>query len=367
MKELLGKGARIFVVASGAGAGILQSLWETPGASEYLVGGAFPYSKHETDTFLGYAPERYCSKKEALELAVVAYMRAAEDCAIRGGDADPIGLAVTASVATAAEHRGEHRICVALIGIPGAIAYETTLVKRSGYVARLQDGMEADALALELLRMALGLSRGGGIMPDQTLVPDTDLREIVFAHPWFDCGADVPIVLLPGSFNPIHAGHVAMVDAVEMHLKESVALNISADAPHKPPIPIPHLLQRVAQIRAHTWAEGRAPLPVLLTGGDPLFVDKAKARPGSTFVIGADTLDRMLDPKWGPSTLEVLEQLATYRAEFCVFGRDSGGGYRHPSDILMKREVPEALWSMFVWLPGSWDVSSTQIREQRSA
>ena len=36
------KNISIHVVTSGAGVGVLQKLWEVPGASKYFSGGSFP-------------------------------------------------------------------------------------------------------------------------------------------------------------------------------------------------------------------------------------------------------------------------------------------------------------------------------------
>ena len=38
--------------------------------------------------------------------------------------------------------------------------------------------------------------------------------------------------------------------------------------------------------------------PVLITRGLPLFLDKAEAFPGFSFILGVDALSRMLDPRY---------------------------------------------------------------------
>ena len=53
---------KVFVAATGAGAGIQASLWSVPGSSAFLAGAAFPYAAHETERLLGFRPERFCDE-----------------------------------------------------------------------------------------------------------------------------------------------------------------------------------------------------------------------------------------------------------------------------------------------------------------
>src|SRR5271165_5089712 len=99
----------IHVVATGAGAGLSQLLWEVPGSSAYLSGCSFPYSQDEQEEVLGFMPEHFCSEEAAVDLASAAYMKA-----YKFGGKKPVGMGLTASVASEKEHRGDHRlfICV---------------------------------------------------------------------------------------------------------------------------------------------------------------------------------------------------------------------------------------------------------------
>jgi hypothetical protein len=92
--------ARIFVAATGAGAGIQSALWATPGASSYLEGCIFPYSQEATARFLGFTPPKFVSREMAVDLAIAAYREVAH-C---GDDKKPIGLGLTASVSSLRAH-----------------------------------------------------------------------------------------------------------------------------------------------------------------------------------------------------------------------------------------------------------------------
>src|SRR5262249_45238266 len=88
---------KVFVAATGAGAGIQPSPWRVPGSSAFLAGAAFPYAAHETERLLGFRPARFCDDDAALELAVAAYLRARETIVAEGpAGARAVGVGLTA-------------------------------------------------------------------------------------------------------------------------------------------------------------------------------------------------------------------------------------------------------------------------------
>ena len=118
-----------------------------------------------------------------------------------------------------------------------------------------------------------------------------------------------------------------------------------------------------ARRRAHQFA-GRG--SIALTRA-PLFVEKARLFPGSTFIIGADTAARLLDPRFYPDADGVsgaLDELAGLGARFVVAGRSrSGGDFVTLGDLT----IPAAHKEMFTGIDFRLDVSSTELRELRAA
>lgn len=98
---------------------------------------------------------------------------------------------------------------------------------------------------------------------------------------------------------------------------------------------------------------------VEFTHSEPLFIDKARKRPGSIFLIGADTMQRMLDPKWGPDIEPMLNEMKNLGIKFLVMGRVLNGKWTTCRDI----ELPWSMQTLFEPLLGRVDVSSTEIRE----
>lgn len=340
---------RVFVACTGAGAGIQNALWQVPGASAYLVGGVFPYSTHETDRFLGFKPDSYCSRTTAIELAMAAYMRACESSS--AGDR-PVGLGVTAVVSSNREHKGDHRVFAAVVTDAGAWELGSVIPKRAHHEARRADDVDVVCHAEAVLSDALGLGLGFSDHPS-TAVPEEELRKIFFTWPLFlpsgkrrSLGNITPTqtVFLPGTFDPVHMGHRGMAKAAA-RLTRRVIFSVTATPPHKEALSVPLMLRRAAQFKVACDHE------ILFTEGEPLYIDKARHFPGAYFAIGVDAALRMFDPKWGHEIEPLLAEFRELGTRFLVFGRDGV-----PASSVGDHGV-------FLPMGGAWDVSSTALRE----
>lgn len=359
---------RVFVVATGAGAGIQASLWRVPGSSSFLVGAAFPYAPHETERFLGFRPTHFCGEDTAVELAIAAYLRGREAAladASGGPKASVIGVGLTASVASLAPHRGDHRVFVASLGENGATVWSAQLPKGAGEVRRSIDGELADCLGLRAILGAAGIASDEELPPGVEVssrqLSESELREMLYRRPVFGPGGSREasagtrdLVLFPGSFDPCHDGHRMIVDAVERQGLRRVAYAVTADPVHKPALRAVDLLDRVASIRL---GGGRAP-SIVLTERDPLFIDKARQFPGAGIALGIDALLRMLDSSWGPEVGEMLETFRRLGTTFYVVGRVVDGRWTTIDDA----PIPEVFRDLFKSVDGRHDVSSTELR-----
>jgi hypothetical protein len=352
---------RVYVAASGAGAGIQQLLWQTPGASAYLVGATFPYSPQDTEDFLGFRPRHFVCLETAIDLAISAYLKADNR-----DNRTPIGLGLTASVATTVEHRGDHRIYAVAISKDRVLASELTLLKQ-GSMARAYDGRTADAIGLGLLNAAAYVTSeaerlayrettknctDGSLLKDITQEARAHfLRRPLFTrygkrletpvgNHTFDADKN-HLTLFPGNFDPPHEGHFASAG-------EDVLFQITANPPHKPGLSLTDMLGRVRHFRNKR--------DVLFLEGGALYLDKARRFPGSTIILGTDALERMLDPKWGVEVLPLL-------TEFWELGTRFRVGVREGADFRML-PIPEGFGGMFTELPKTHyaGLSSTQIR-----
>src|SRR6266702_8271644 len=89
-----------------------------------------------------------------------------------------------------------------------------------------------------------------------------------------------PTGILPGAFNPVHAGHWGLADAAAQMLGLPVAFELSIANVDKPPL-TPEVIQR-----RHALIAGRVGL--WLTNA-PRFTDKCQLFPGAIFIVGANT------------------------------------------------------------------------------
>lgn len=347
---------RIFTACTGGGAGLAKTLWSIPGASQYLVGSAFPYAKEATIDFLGFEPEKFCHEDTALHLAMEAYRRA-----WKPGKAHAVGVGLTASVATLREHRGGHCIYSAAVTSTGASLISLLIPKGVGDNQRRFDGALCTRIGLNTLLQATGrpttwrtgFEKYDGLEWHQ--VPSDRLQDVFFGYPFFAVDgrrqARPPDNHnhYPGAFNPPHEGHFGMARAVERHTTQRTIFNVTATSPHKGRLSVPEMLQRTKALRGH---------PVLFTRGDPFYKDKSHQFPHAGFVIGADALKRMFDPKWGYDVGKLANIFRVNATTFYVFGRERDGVWFDPKEVCQSLNAPEA----FKPIAGRWDVSSTEIR-----
>src|SRR5271154_4605078 len=117
----------VHLIATGGGAGFQQELWSEPGSSAYFSGASFPYSPEEQEELLGFMPEHFASPENAIDLACAAYMKA-----YKFGGKKPVGLGLTASVASEKIHRGDHRFDICVMTNDKVLTFEKVLAKGAG-------------------------------------------------------------------------------------------------------------------------------------------------------------------------------------------------------------------------------------------
>ncbi len=358
--ELKAAGVSIHVICTGAGAGLQQKLWEVPGSSAYLSGASFPYRQAETDKTLGFVPESYCSPEAAIDLACVAYQRA-----YSFGGKKPVGLGITASVASEREHRGEHRVHACLITDDQVVAMNQVLVKGVGKDQRASDGVICDSIGLSLLFQAVNLDWRATVS-EHGVEDSTELAlERFYVHPFFAKNgerlADLPkdVVLMPGAYNPPHPGHLGMASEVAKKALKPVVFHVTADGPHKAPLTLQDLLKRARMLRGHDR---------FFTRGDSLYLDKARRFPGTPIAMGADALLRMLDPKWGQPVLPMLYELSQLKTRFYITQRPVDGEVLTMYKAFERSGIRDydLLSQLFHEVEGLWDFSSTQLRAEVS-
>jgi nicotinic acid mononucleotide adenylyltransferase len=364
---LVSTNSLIHISTTGAGPSLQLDLWSTPGCSQYLVGFFTPYARTQLHGFLGHPPEdSYVAMPVAYDLAMASYIRAAEHKVETGIEGNPVAVGISAAVASTRIPRGDQQafICV----ITKDVILETSLVfeKVVGAEARqAQDALISKA-ARDLLVQALRNDVDTEVVTrNQDLALERFYRYPVFwtdgtRHARTEGGGNS--AYMPATLNPIHDGHRAMAAAAEDHLSPrgpgriKVGYLVSSSSPHKGKLSVQEMLLKAGMLRAERWK--MLSRSVEFTHDEPLFIDKARKRPRSVFVIGADTMERMLDPKWGPEIEEMLSELKRLDTKFLVMGRVVNGTFKTCRDF----HVPWPHGNLFEPINGRVDLSSTELR-----
>jgi hypothetical protein len=98
----------------------------------------------------------------------------------------------------------------------------------------------------------------------------------------------------------------------------------------------------------------------------PTFIVKARYFPGSTFVVGADTLVRIAEPRYYAGSAgrdAALAELAELGTRFVVFGRTIDGEFRTLDDL----DLPESIRALCIGIGAdefSDPLSSTELRRR---
>eukprot|EP01033_Poteriospumella_lacustris_P006874 gene6874-4949_t len=340
-------GHNIFsLYATGGGVALPSWLLTVPGASGSVMNIQMPYSRHATLELLD-------------QHNVLDKQHADENLSFCSND-----------MAFGAPKRGAHRCHIAVVSAREVTSYTLTLDKNLGR-SRMAEDTICSQLLLHAIREQSILSNDNG----DSNIPNTlhryrgnefsflgeadhlaihrhierNLLEDVCAkrsrhalyfpsvaatlpspasstskgpvvHDWIHA-ADVKVppgsIVFPGSFNPVHEGHISLalaalerhrelmkrVDPASLSAYPLVIFEIAAVNADKPPTAMDVLEARLQQFDPATnplmqrLIERSVPYAVAITS-EPLFVNKAAIFPHTTFLIGADTLERLFNLKY---------------------------------------------------------------------
>ena len=372
--KLHGTPHKSVLAVAGAGSVAMSWLLGVSGASRTLLETLVPYGRLSMIDLVGEEPSQYVSPQNARDMARACYRRGLN---LLEDDSPVVGVACTATIATDYTKRGDHRACIATWDETGVTSYNLKLDK--GKRDRTGEEEVVSRLLVQAMACAFGLEAeiNVGFTKQESPIIESAKHEspverllsgqveLVMVSESGDISSwegvsPEPMLVLPGSFNPLHEGHrqlaavgrdIAGLDPVF----ELAVLNVD-----KPPLEEAEIMQRLDGLKG----EGK----VALTR-TPTFQGKSEVFPGSVFVIGWDTMVRVIDPKYyGGSETAMLTALAEIWARGCRFlvaGREMHGTFRTLDEVA----IPAGFQPLFQAIPEHLfraDVSSTELRGKDS-
>lgn len=376
-------GSQAVIVSTGGGSQAISHLLSTPGASSVVLECLVPYARQAVDRLLGGPQESFCSSRTARRLATMAWQRA---CGLGAAPTTALGAAVTASLRSRGPKRGRHRIVVATHRLDATTS--ATLVLRKGARSRADEESVAAALLLERLAATVGgpntlasPTRLHLLQDEQVEIecyePPPSWRELLVGtrtsvHVSLDpsrpqttmsangLAAEMPaagMLVFPGSFDPLHEGHLRMAIVAQEIAERPLDFELSVTNVDKPSLDYLEMRLRAAQFTGRSLWLTRA----------ATFVEKVDVFPASIFVLGADTYMRLADPKYYGGSAEAAdraaERIAGQARGLIVFGRERDGVFEDPSRL----DVPRSLRELTYFVSQRefrMDISSTELRRR---
>ncbi|GMH01919.1 hypothetical protein Nepgr_003758 [Nepenthes gracilis] len=334
---------QVVVYLSGGASHVLGWLTSVPGASNTLLEAVVPYSRMSSIQLLGKIPTHFTSQQTAEEMALLAYNRALK---LSRPGAPVLGVGFTGSLATTRPKLGDHRFHVSTRTSDRLWLSSVTLSK--GFRTREEEEIISSQFLLEAI--ASGCKVQAGFSPElsetDVLVEterqfneDEELSQLLngeicskvynFSSEAYPPNSERKTIL-PGSFNPLHDGHLKLLDVASSICDGHPCFEISAVNADKPPLTISQIKERVTQFEK------------------------------------IDTAVRLINPKYYDGNyekmIEILLRCKNTGCTFLVGGRNVDGIFKVLEDI----DIPDVLKDMFISIPAEkfrMDISSTEIRK----
>jgi hypothetical protein len=322
---------KFFLAITGGGTSFIGDYISHGGASKVLIGAYVPYAQTEFDDFIRGKVERYASEEGARKLAVASFNR----CLKNGVPVkDALGVGASCSIASTSPERDgrKHRFYVASHSYDGTYVTEMVLnqMRNRSQEEHMAVNMIYNTLVSATLKEpapygAAIVEKDGEIYQTKGYTATPDLADFYNGASWIEAMPnfirnDGPLVIYPGSWNPIHEGHRNIMDMAQYILNEGKPiLELSLDNTDKGRMDYIDLQFRLKQLDPYDYILTRAPFfrskVELLTS---LYPNKKLI-----FVVGEDTWSRIWDENYciDNSISKEADFFARFGVRFLVLAR----------------------------------------------
>lgn len=296
----------MYVLAiTGGGTSVIGNLLSKGGASKWFLEAIVPYSEQSLCEFLGNKPDKSCNMDTACQMAVTCMMRVIELGSLRD---EAVGISCTAKLKkennSEIEIRedGTVRDNIAYIARHTLESLNVYKVQFAGNWARSDQEIELGNILEDLTK--IGYIRTGDF--ESIISHEVYTYEIQWDYKSFggisSCDLSMLYTLEPdslsshilmgfisdnvfsGSFNPFTNNHEDIIDS----FGKQVLLEISVKNFDKGWIDYRSIHKRLKSIRLH-----EPNISGIMLTNLPLFVDKIQLFNKPTFIMGADTVNRI--------------------------------------------------------------------------
>jgi cytidyltransferase-like protein len=342
---------KFVITISGGGVFSFSQLIGQAGASNTILELNCPYSMEASEQFLGGNEiKQHVSAEVADAFALTSLNRARELYVLSKSSIEELdgidkcyGVGVTCALASKTWKRGDHRCYITILSSHSKHSVYINLFKGTEdapFRTRKQEDELIGSIIIKTIAWALNIIE----LSDIVAKPIYDSKDTVnlksenfyyadiindFVRPtenqekinnilWFPSGKmliNVPIhklnklVLVPGSFNPLHDGHKFLLEEGKK-LANSILYELCVFNVDKPPLNKREIMKRLAQFdcpdtEGAASASTRCSFAVILTNA-PTFIEKAEMFPGVSYSIGIDTALRLIDPHYSNGDYSVM-------------------------------------------------------------
>jgi nicotinic acid mononucleotide adenylyltransferase/nicotinamide mononucleotide (NMN) deamidase PncC len=327
VRQINESGHKIYIAITGGGQTFLGDFLSISGASKTIVGAIIPYSPFFFDKFVKNAKvDSYASEEAARKLAVASFNECRE--ALGKPIVDFSGVGVACSLAKENEREGrEHRVHIAVHDRSETLAVNVILKQGR---TRIEEEEFVKELILKVIFLwILGcpisgvkeqLQEGESYSLKNAREPDhVSFISGLSDHLFYFSQEVSPLVIFPGSWNPIHEGHRQIIKLSTQILGACPVLELTVSNADKGQLDFIDIKERVKQISEYPYALTK----------EATFVGKARLfrrlfpKEELIFVVGSDTWERIWEAKYAGTPFEVESIFEQLKVKFLVFGRNN--------------------------------------------
>lgn len=363
---------RFVITTTGGGYSANKSLMSRPGASNTILALNGPYAREATLKHIDQPVDSFASVEAANELSITAL----KDCRFLRGEMKKdisefgcinqcYGIGVAAALRSATWKKGDHRCHIVIVSNSSRLNFSFTLYKGEPpsdehpdgipYRSREQEDTLCGNIVILLMAFTCGIIKTEEELFDQLWrfyinIQDKfemhmdNLDESTFRFDpiisslrteaitnilcipkedgTFDFVRNAPfngrdLIILPGSFNPLHAGHISSLTEACLIKCTTGLFELCIQNADKPSIQDDEIIRRLERFKFPNT------IPIVLTRAS-LFVDKAKVFPNASFSIGVDLAIRIVNKKYYDNMIKDLLKIMFQGTKFYVSPRTYG-------------------------------------------